>query len=345
MSTVETEVKHLANVLLGQTAVCFVLLARRETKLTKSNNPYYDCHFRAAKTVRIARIWADHGQAGFIKDCPVGEAYRIVAVGEELKYNCDLKLIGMELAGPEHEAEGFDLESLTPPSEVDIEGNRDELRAIVDAFQDEHLKTLIRSLLKANRELFMKMPAAKKFHHAYNAGLLEHVWSVTKVCAFLADHYASYYHALNPPLNKDLILAAAIVHDIGKLIEFTYDPFEVGYSISGNLLGHIVIGRDMVRDEASRIDGFPEETLMLLEHAILAHHGKGEWGSPVVPKTLEAMLLNFADELDAKMNAGAMALLASRSEDPFTDPIKSFDGRRFYKGIPLERPSHDGGVA
>ena len=347
MSTVETEVRefrHLAELLTGETAVCFVLLAHRETKLNKYNKPFYDCHFRASKALRVARVWGDHTCAGFVKDCPVGVAYRITVTGEELKYGSDLKLVEITLAGPDHEGEGFDLASLMPPTEVDVEGHRDSLRAIVDAFEDDYLKTLIRSILKTNRDLFIKMPAAQDFHHAYQAGLLEHVWSVTKVCVLLADHYGAYYRDLNPPLNKDLILAAAIVHDIGKLIEFNYNGLEVEYSIAGNLLGHIVLGRDMVRDAARRIDGFPEETLMLLEHAILAHHGKGEWGSPVAPKTLEAMLLHFADEIDAKMNAGARAIMTSQTDSAFTDKVWPLDNRRLYKGIPIERPTVDGSL-
>ena len=340
MATVDIEVLHLADFAVGRSGVCFALLVKREELINKRQEPYLVCHFCAGRVTRIAKVWANYECLAEARQCQVGQAYRLTGVGESA-YGSELKLTRIELAGSEHEAEGFDRESLLPPTEVDVDRHRDELRAIVDGFEDESLKALIRSILKTNRDLFVKLPAAQDFHHAYQSGLLEHVWSVTRVCALLADHYAAYYHKLNPPLNKDLILAAAIVHDIGKLIEFNYNGFDVEYSIAGNLLGHIVLGRDMVRDAARKIDGFPEETLMLLEHAVLAHHGKGEWGSPVVPKTLEAMLLHFADEIDAKMNAGVRALMTSQTDSAFTDKVWPLDNRRLYKGIPIERPTID----
>jgi 3'-5' exoribonuclease len=164
---------------------------------------------------------------------------------------------------------------------------------------------------------------------------------VTRVCVQLANHYASYYTELNPPLNKDVIVAAAILHDIGKLRELEYHPVETKYTKHGNLIGHILMGRDLVRDTARRIDDFPEETLLLLEHAILAHHGKPEYGAPKAPLTLEALIVHYADEIDAKINAVVRERLRSTTEDAFTDKIFAVDNRRFYKGIPVELPPDD----
>ncbi len=103
---------------------------------------------------------------------------------------------------------------------------------------------------------------------------------MTRIASFLADHYSKYYDELNPPLNRGVIIAATILHDIGKLRKLEYHPVEAKYTKEGRLIGHILMGRDIVREAASRIDGFPEELLLLLEHAILAHHGKLEFGSP-----------------------------------------------------------------
>jgi 3'-5' exoribonuclease len=203
------------------------------------------------------------------------------------------------------------------------------------------LQSLIRTLLNDNRDLFTKLPAAQNLHHAYEHGLLEHVWSLTRVCTFLADHYADYYHQLNPPLNKDLILAAAIVHDIGKLSELVVEGFEAKYTTRGKLLGHIVLGRDMVRDAARQVEGFPEETLLLLEHAILAHHGRLDFGSPVLPQTVEALIVSFADDLDSKVNLAARARLTSKTGEPFTEKIWAMDNRLIYKGVPVA----DGAIA
>jgi 3'-5' exoribonuclease len=197
--------------------------------------------------------------------------------------------------------------------------------------------------LQENATLFKKMPAAQSFHHSYTAGLLEHVWSMTRVAGFLADHYAKYYHELDPPLNKGVIVAAAILHDIGKLRELDYHPVEVKYTKEGQLIGHVLIGRDLVREAARKIEGFPMETLLLLEHAILTHHGKREFGAPIVPLTLEALLVSYVDDLDAKMNIAARGRLLSNTDGEFTDKVFALDNRRFYKGIPAE-PPHDHGI-
>src|SRR5262249_57955840 len=101
------------------------------------------------------------------------------------------------------------------------------------------------------------------------------------------------------------VIAGTILHDIGKLRELEYHPVEAKYTKEGYLIGHILMGRDMIREAAGRIEGFPAETLILLEHAILAHHGRREFGSPVLPQTMEALLVSFIDELDAQMNSGA----------------------------------------
>ena len=164
---------------------------------------------------------------------------------------------------------------------------------------------------------------------------------MTRICGFLADHYAKYYDGLNPPLNKGLIVAAAILHDLGKVRELKYDPVEAKYTKEGSLIGHVLMGRDLVREAARKIEGFPEETLLLLEHAILAHHGKKEFGAPILPQTLEALIVSFVDDLDAKINMVAQELRRTTTEGEFTDKIFAMEHRRIYKGIPLEMPGAD----
>ncbi|MFI5455648.1 MAG: HD domain-containing protein, partial [Isosphaerales bacterium] len=179
---------------------------------------------------------------------------------------------------------------------------------------------------------------------SYTSGLLEHVWSMTRIGGFLADHYAKYYDELNPPLNRGLIVAATILHDIGKLRELEYHPFEAKYTKEGCLIGHVLMGRDMVREAAQRIEGFPQELLLLLEHAILAHHGKREFGAPVPPLTLEALIVSYIDELDAKVNMVARESIDSQAGDSFTERIYALENRRFYKGVRQEdRPGLGGG--
>ena len=180
----------------------------------------------------------------------------------------------------------------------------------------------------------MRMPAAQNMHHSYTSGLLEHVWSMTRIASFLADHYAKYYDGLDPPLNRGLIVAAAVLHDIGKLRELEYHPVETRYTKEGTLIGHVLMGRDMVREAAARIEGFPDELLLCLEHAILAHHGKREFGAPVLPATLEALIVSFVDDLDAKVNMVATKAMDPQNGEAFTDKIFALDNRKFYRGLP-----------
>jgi 3'-5' exoribonuclease len=210
---------------------------------------------------------------------------------------------------------------------------------------DPCLRYLVLMILEENLSLFQKMPAAQNFHHSYTAGLLEHVWSMTRIAGFLAEHYSKYYDTLNPPLNRGVIIAATILHDIGKLRELEYHPVEAKYTKEGRLIGHILIGRDIVREAASRIVGFPQELLLLLEHAILAHHGKLEFGSPVQPQTLEALIVSYIDDMDSKLNMVARKSMESQTEDPFTERIFALDNRRFYKGVPGEVHSTGSGSA
>ena len=195
------------------------------------------------------------------------------------------------------------------------------------------LKQLVLTILNDHAELFKRMPAAQSFHHSFTAGLLEHVWSMTRVASFLADHYARYYFKLDPPLNKGVIVAATVLHDIGKLRELQYHPVEAKYTKEGCLIGHVLMGRDMVREAARKIEGFPEETLICLEHAILAHHGKREFGAPIVPQTIEALLVSYIDDLDAKMNIAARHRIDCGTDGEFTDKVYALDNRRFYKGV------------
>jgi 3'-5' exoribonuclease len=203
------------------------------------------------------------------------------------------------------------------------------------------LARLVREILEENAELFQKMPAAQLMHHGFSGGLVEHVWSVTRVAISLIKHNAVYYDTLNPPLDRDVVVAAAILHDIGKLRELACHPVEAKYTKHGTLIGHVVLGRDMIRDKAREIGEFPEETLLLLEHAILAHHGLMQYGAPKEPSTIEALIVHYADEIDAKINAVAAERMKSTTEGEFTGKIWAVGNRMFYKGIPVEAPSDD----
>lgn len=182
-----------------------------------------------------------------------------------------------------------------PCSKRDIEEMYKELIGYINSVKEPHLKALLNDFFVNDKEFikaFKLHSAAKTVHHGFIGGLLEHTLSVTGLCDGFAKHY--------PFLNRDLIVTAAICHDIGKIQELSDFP-ENDYTDAGNLLGHIVIGAEMVGERARKIDGFPKVLENELKHCILAHHGKYEYGSPKLPSIAEAMALNFADNLDAKM--------------------------------------------
>lgn len=343
MSENELEIIRLSELTDGQEAQCFAALVKKVRGTTYKGETFYKCFFRDKFVTLEAPVWAD---SRFLKQAETwgeGMAYRLhVKASLKPKYGLQLEIINIRPAVEADSVDGYHFFDLVESSERDPEELLAKIRGFVDKCVDEpHLKQLVLSILEENADLFKKMPAAQTFHHGYTAGLIEHVWSMTRVAQFVADHYAKYYHNLNPPLNRGVIVAATVLHDIGKLHELDYHPVEAKYTTQGCLIGHVLIGRDMVRDAAKRIDGFPEETLLQLEHAILAHHGRREYGAPILPQTIEALLVSYIDDLDAKMNIAAKQRLRCTTDGAFTDKVYALDNRRLYKGIPLDPESDD----
>jgi 3'-5' exoribonuclease len=187
-----------------------------------------------------------------------------------------------------------DLCDYFPASGRDPEEMMAELRGMVGAMSNPHLRALVESFLD-DPEIgvrYRRAPAAKAIHHAYLGGLLEHVLSLCNACALMVRHYKT--------LDLDLLLAGAILHDIGKIYELSYDR-GFGYSTEGQLLGHIAIAVRLLERKIAALCGFPEHLRLLVEHMILSHHGQLEFGSPKVPLFPEALVLHYLDDLDAKM--------------------------------------------
>lgn len=182
-----------------------------------------------------------------------------------------------------------------PVSEKSIDGMFQELLGLIGSIQNSYLKQLLESFFVQDQEFakaFQNSSAAKAVHHGFVGGLLEHTLSVTKLC----DYYCTAY----PMLKRDLLLTAAMCHDIGKVKELSAFPTN-DYTDDGQFLGHIVMGSQMVAERAAQIPNFPHALLIQVQHCILAHHGKYEYGSPKLPALMEAVALNYADDTDAKM--------------------------------------------
>lgn len=189
----------------------------------------------------------------------------------------------------------YDPADYLPVSSKDIDQMYTELLKFVGSIQNTYLKKLLESFFVKDQDFvraFRKSSAAKTVHHGFVGGLLEHTLSVTKLC----DYYCTAY----PILKRDLLLTAAMCHDIGKTKEISPFP-ENDYTDDGQLLGHIVMGSQMIGEHAAGIEGFPHKLLSEVQHCVLAHHGKYEYGSPKIPALMEALALNHADDTDAKM--------------------------------------------
>jgi 3'-5' exoribonuclease len=188
----------------------------------------------------------------------------------------------------------YDPVDFLPATTKDVEALWLELNGYVNSFRDPHLKALLRAFLDDPEiaAAFRQAPAAKAMHHAWLGGLLEHVVSLMGVCELAAKHY--------PEIHRDLLLAGAVLHDIGKLQELVWQR-SFDYTIEGQLLGHITIGYGMIEKKLAALPDFPPRLRVLVEHIVLSHHGRYEFGSPKLPMIPEAMLLHYLDDMDAKM--------------------------------------------
>ncbi|WP_033163986.1 HD domain-containing protein [Clostridium sp. KNHs205] len=193
-----------------------------------------------------------------------------------------------------HEGE-YDPADFVPTSGKNINEMYSELLKYISKIKDNHLRKLLESFFVEDNDFadrFKKHSAAKSVHHSFVGGLLEHTLGVVRLCDYYADHY--------PLLNRDLLVAAAMFHDIGKMEELSRFP-ENDYTDDGQLLGHIYIGTEVISARIKTIPGFPSALASQLKHCILAHHGELEYGSPKKPAIIEALALNFADNTDAKL--------------------------------------------
>ena len=226
------------------------------------------------------------------RHCPVGGFIQLRGSVQSYRDKLQLRI--------EHTApvarEKVQLADFVPASEFDLEEMAEQLRSIVDSVENGWVRKLLRQLFGRSEiwERFKQAPAAKGIHHAYAGGLLEHCLSMVKLADFTSAHY--------PGIDRSLLVAGVLLHDIGKLVELEEDIGLVEYTAPGRLKGHLVIGSEMVALEASRIADFPEELLVQIQHLILSHHGRHEFGSPTLPMTPEAFLLSYLDDLDSKMN-------------------------------------------
>ncbi|MDA0834267.1 MAG: HD domain-containing protein [Planctomycetota bacterium] len=304
----------------GELADCFALLTQKEPGRTRDQKPYFRLQFRDARRTVAVMIWHDSVWFELCEqNWKVGQFFKLRARFQETQYGPQLELANIREVEETDTADGFSPFDFFPASRFDISQMFAELVGMAqEQIADTSLRTLVVDLLNEHAELIQRLPAATRNHHTFTGGYLEHVLSVTRTALYLADKYSDYYRNMQPPLSKSLVIAGAILHDIGKVQELDYQPQQTSYSPSGKLIGHILLGRDLVREKARTIADFDPEILLRLEHIIVAHQNLPEWGSPIAPHTPEALLVHYADEIDAKFHMMATALEAPADDELFT---------------------------
>ena len=257
--------------------------------LTKNGKAYLNVILQDRTGTIDAKVWDPNSQG--IDDF---EALDYIDVCGDVTSFMNALQVNVKRVRKAREGE-YDPKDYLPVSSKDIEQMYAELKKYISKIQNPYLQELTASYYLRDEDFirrFKFQSAAKTVHHGFVGGLLEHTLSVTKMCDYFADNY--------PILNRDLLLTAAIFHDIGKTEELSAFP-ENDYTDAGQLLGHIMIGAEMVGERIRQIPDFPVKLGNELKHCILAHHGELEYGSPKKPALAEALALNFADNADAKL--------------------------------------------
>lgn len=302
----------------GERIVGHFLVQSKQLLTTKSGKPYISMILQD-KTGRVsAKLWDNASE--FFDTFKANDVIKVDANVEI--YNKELQLVIRRLRTSE--AQEFELSDFVCQSGNDIDEMFLELLSCVESIENPHLKALLESFFHDEDfvKKFKEAPAARNIHHVYVGGLLEHILSTVRLCEYLTTHYQN--------LDADLLLTMAILHDIGKVNELEVTP-SINYTEEGNLLGHIIIGIQMVDDKIARMPNFPPKLRMLVEHMLLSHHGQSEWGSPRPPMFLEAEILHRADDLDVKVDIITRALADDRDPDsPWTAYQRTLE-RILYK--------------
>ena len=265
------------------------LCKHKQPAVTKNGKPYENVILQDKTGTIDAKIWEPNSQG--IDDFDTLDY--IDVIGDVTSFQGSLQ-VSIKRARKAHEGE-YEPGNYLPISEKSIDGMYEELLKYVHSIKNAYLNKLLVKFFEEDEEFiktFKGNSAAKTVHHGFIGGLLEHTLGVVRLC--------QYYSKAYPVLNRDLLITAAMLHDIGKTVELSAFPMN-DYTDDGQLLGHIMIGAQMIHDLIKEIPDFPLDLENQLVHCILAHHGELEYGSPKKPALAEAAALNLADNTDAKM--------------------------------------------
>lgn len=312
----------VADIQPNQEVSSLFVVAEKQLRTAKTGNVYLTVKL-VDKTGEItARLWekAEEAAAALVVKNPVF-----------VRARCDVFRDERQLQIREIRPESLckiDPSDFLPTCPLDTDLLWERMKRALSGIKRRSFQGLIRLILGDEElmERFKRAPAAKSMHHAYLGGLLEHTVAVTELTALLCDRY--------PDLDRDLLLAGAFLHDMGKVDEFDYS-LAIDYSHAGRLLGHIVMGVQIVDEKLQSLKNFPTQEAWVLKHLILSHHGETDLGAVRLPMTREAFVLHFADDLDAKMN-GLKRILSESPEGDVWTPYQKIYERFFLRGFPAE---------
>ena len=300
-----------------QSITTFFLVHEKEIRNTREGKPYLRLELGDRSGTIEARMWDQFD--GAVKDINRDDFVKVHARVEIYRNKPQLSLQQLRLAKPEE----VDLADFLPHTKEDVGRLYAQLLEFAGTIGNPWLKKLVTGIISdpGIAARYKRAPAAKVMHHAYLGGLLEHVIGLCGLAKQIAAHY--------PELDVDLLVTAAILHDVGKLDELCYER-AIGYTVEGQLLGHIMMEFETVSKAMDAIDGFPANLKTVVQHLLISHHGQYEFGSPKLPMIREAMAFHYMDDLDSKL-AAVRAALAVDSGDPEWSAYSGALGRKFLR--------------
>ncbi|MDX1775395.1 MAG: 3'-5' exoribonuclease YhaM family protein [Desulfobulbales bacterium] len=319
-----TEKKIFVNQLQEGQSVADIFLVKDMSRAeTRSGSPYLMLTLMDRSGEIAGRLWENAD--AFLDVCAPGNLVQINGQAQAYRGSLQLKV---DMARQVDEKE-TDIGLFLQSSAKNIGAMAGEITSLAETVQDPFYRQLLRKLLRDSSFAadFHRAPAAKSMHHAYLGGLLEHTLAVTQLAAMVCSFY--------PHLDRDLLLAGALLHDIGKTRELSFQAYPFDYTDRGRLVGHLVLGVEIIQDAVNAIPDFPPDHFTRLQHLILSHHGRHEFGSPTLPMFSEAFVLNFIDDLDAKLNY--LARLETQAPEPgyqWTDFQRTLERFIYIKGRP-----------
>jgi len=298
----------------GDSILQFLELKSKTTRKTRSGQDYLDLTLGDATGTISCKVWSDAIRK-WGHDYESGDFVKVEGRAEAYKDRVQLIVERIRKADP---SEIPELATLVRRTKEDPDALLEELRAIARGFEPSELALLVQDILDRHADELKTCPAARMIHHAYSGGLIEHVAAVIKKTQAVLE--------VEPTINSSIALAGAILHDIGKTVELK--PRGQGRTPDGRLIGHVILGVELIRDSAARLGCSDSPWLREVEHIVLSHHGETQFGSPVKPLTREAILVHFIDNLDAKLKIVDEALEATDA-DGFSPYNKWLEGRAF----------------